>query len=74
MGVCAWNHFPSNIGPRCPHLDSFHCTSSLGRRRVRPYKDKGSTRADCRFNTGAEPDNRPEVWFGEVTWTGCRHV
>jgi len=70
MGVCAWNHFPSRIGRRCPHLDSFYCTSLLGRRRVKPYQDKRAQRAlVCRFNTGASPDNRPEVLVWEVVPT-----
>jgi hypothetical protein len=66
MGVCAWNHFPSHIGRRCPHLDSFHCTSLLGRRQVKPYQDKGSTRVGLPFQHGCWPDNGPEVGIWEA--------
>jgi hypothetical protein len=50
MGVCAWNHFPSRIGRRRPHLDSFHCTRLLDRRGT--PQDKGSTRAGLPFQHG----------------------
>ncbi len=70
MGVCTWNHFPFSIGRSCPHLDSFHCTSLLGRGRAGPYQDKGLKRAfHCRFNKGATPENRPEVRMWKVVPT-----
>jgi hypothetical protein len=72
MGVCAWNHFPSRIGRRCPHSDSFHCKSLLGRRLVKPYQHKGSTRWSAVSTRSLFPTIVQKSPSGKCDVTGCR--